>query len=186
MKSKDIENYIFDYNSLNDNEKEDLIENIEDYLENLDVYKTLDCYIKYSDIKYLKGKSDDILNLIKELINKKIENLSLIKVIDLYIKLFNKTLIVSDSFMASKNILDVMSFNISDDEYIKKEIEKRNISRDEYIDTLKKDLDKYLGVIESYNKTYNYLDKLQDDILVFIESKLITLNEQEKYYLIQN
>ncbi len=186
MKTKEIESYIFDYEDLLDDEREELIKGIEDNLEDVDVYKILDCFFKYSDKKYLKGKVEDILNLLKKIINKKIETLSLIKVIDLYIKLFNKTLIVSDTLMASKNILAVMSYNISDNEYIKKEITKKKLSREEYVATLKKDLDKNLAVIESYKKTYNYLDKLQDDILVFIESKLAIVKDQEKYYLIQN
>ena len=63
---------------------------------------------------------------------------------------------------------------------------KKNISKEEYINSLKKDLDKSLLVIDEYNKTYNYLDNLQDDILIYIESSLTKIENQDKYYLIQN
>ena len=88
--------------------------------------------------------------------------------------------------MTSKNILSVVSYNISDDEYINKELDKKKETKEEYVNNLKKNLDKNISVMDSYKKTYNYLDKLQDDILIYIESKLASIKDQEKYYLIQN
>ncbi len=186
MNKEEIERYIFKYNDLTDKEREELLDNIKEYFSNLDPYKVLDCCFKYSNSKYFKGKNDDILEILKETINKKLDNLSLIKVIDLYIDLFNRTLIVSDTLMASKNILAVMSYNLQDDEYIKKEIDKKHLSKEEYVNNLKGNLDKNILVIEGYNKNYNYLDKIQDDILIYIESKLVKIENQDKYYLIQN
>ena len=186
MNNERIEEYIFRYDELTDKEREEILDSLKESLSNLDSYKILDCYFKYSNRKYLKGKSDSILNLLKEEINKKIDNLSLIKVIDLYIDLFNRTILVSDTLMASKNILAVLSYNLQDDEYIKREMDKNNVSKEEYVSKLKGDLDKNILVIEGYNKTYNYLDTLQDDILIYIESKLDKIENQDKYYLIQN
>ena len=62
----------------------------------------------------------------------------------------------------------------------------KHLSKEEYVSKLKGDLDKNILVIEGYNKTYNYLDTLQDDILIYIESKLDKIENQDKYYLIQN
>ena len=186
MKNEIVEKYIFNYDNLDEEERKNIYNEIKDSLDNLDLYKVLDFCLKYSDRKYIKGKNSNILNLGKEVINNRLNSLSLIKVIDLYIELFNKTIIVSDSLMASKNILDVMSYNLQDEEFIKREMDKKHVSKEEYVSNLKRDLDKNIGIIDSYNKSYDYLDKLQDDILVYIEEKLENIEGQDKYYLIQN
>ncbi len=186
MENEMVENYIFNYDNLDEEERQDIYDAIKDSLESLDLYKVLDFCLKYSDRKYIKGKNSNILDLGKEVLNQGLNSLSLIKVIDLYIELFNKTIMVSDSLMASKNILDVMSYNLQDEEFIKREMDKKHVSKEEYVSTLKRDLDKNIGIIDSYNKSYDYLDKLQDDILVYIEEKLENIEGQDKYYLIQN
>ena len=186
MKNEIVEKYIFNYDNLDEDERKNIYNEIKDSLDNLDLYKVLDFCLKYSDRKYLKGKNSNILDLGKEVINNRLNSLSLIKVIDLYIELFNKTIMVSDSLMASKNILDVMSYNLQDEEFIKREMDKKHVSKEEYVSNLKRDLDKNIGIIDSYQKNYDYLDKLQDDILVYIEGELENIEGQDKYYLIQN
>ena len=79
-----------------------------------------------------------------------------------------------------------MSYNLQDEEFIKREMDKKHVSKEEYVSNLKRDLDKNIGIIDSYNKSYDYFDKLQDDILVYIEGELENIEGQDKYYLIQN
>ena len=166
MNNNIIDSYVNEFDMLNEEEKKDRLKEIDIYLDKLDLNKLLELF---------KNKSIS-----------KLDELSLIKVIDLYIELFNKTLTVEDTLMASKNILSVMSYNISDNNYIENEIRKKKISKDEYLDILKKDLDKYVALIDNYNKTHDYLDSLQDKFLIYIETKLENIESRDKYYLIQN
>ena len=185
--SSQIESFISKINSLSDEQRKDKLVEIGNSLDNLDLYKLMDIVYKYTDALFLKDNNlNDLLELFKDKVISKLSDLSLIKVIDLYIELFNKTIMVSDSLMASKNILDVMSYNLQDEEFIKREMDKKHVSKEEYVSNLKRDLDKNIGIIDSYNKSYDYLDKLQDDILVYIEEKLENIEGQDKYYLIQN
>ena len=178
-----IDDYVMDFDKLSDEEKKNQLNEIAKYLDKLDLNKLIDIIFKYV---FTNIDLNDLLELIKDKIINKLNELSLIKVIDLYIELFNKILTVEDTLMASKNILSVMSYNISDNNYIESEINKKKISKDEYLDILKKDLDKYVALINNYNKIHDYLDNLQDKFLVYIETKLENIESKEKYYLIQN
>ena len=183
MNNNIIDSYVNEFDMLNEEEKKDRLKEIDIYLDKLDLNKLMDIIFKYV---FINIDLNELLELFKNKSISKLDELSLIKVIDLYIELFNKTLIVSDTLMASKNILAVLSYNLQDDEYIKREIDKNKVSKEEYVSKLKEDLDKNILIIEGYNKTYNYLDKLQDNILIYIEDKLSKIGDQDKYYLIQN
>ena len=178
-----IDDYVMEFDKLSDEEKKNQLNEIAKYLDKLDLNKLIDIIFKYV---FTNIDLNDLLELFKDKSINKLNELSLIKVIDLYIELFNKTLTVEDTLMASKNILSVMSYNISDNNYIESEINKKKISKDEYLDILKKDLDKYVALIDNYNKIHDYLDNLQDKFLVYIETKLENIESKEKYYLIQN
>ena len=182
-----IESYILNINNLSDDQKNSQLKEIGNSLDNLDLYKLMDIVYKYTDANFLKDNNlNDLLELFKDKVISKLSDLSLIKVIDLYIELFNNTLIASDTMMASKNILAVMSYNISSDTYIEKELEKKNISKEEYLANLKKDLDKNVEIIDNYTRTYEFLDSLQDKFLIYIEVAFDKIESQEKDYLIQN
>ena len=182
-----IESYILNISNLNEEQRKDKLIEIGNSLDNLDLYKLMDIVYKYTDANFLKDNNlNDLLELFKDKVISKLSDLSLIKVIDLYIELFNNTLIASDTMMASKNILAVMSYNISSDTYIEKELEKKNISKEEYLANLKKDLDKNVEIIDNYTRTYEFLDSLQDKFLIYIEVAFDKIESQEKDYLIQN
>ena len=182
-----IESYILNINSLSDKQRKDKLIEIGDNLDNLDLYKLMDIVYKYTDAEFLKDNNlNDLLELFKDKILSKLSDLSLIKVIDLYIELFNNTLMASDTMMASKNVLAVMSYNISSDAYIEKELEKKNISKEEYLANLKKELDKNVKIIDNCTRTYDFLDSLQDKFLIYIEVAFDKIESQEKEYLIQN
>ena len=185
--SSQIESFISKINSLSDEQRKDKLVEIGNSLDNLDLYKLMDIVYKYTDALFLKdNKLNDLLELFKDKIISKLSDLSLIKVIDLYIELFNNTLVASDTMMASKNVLSVMSYNISSNTYIEKELEKKNITKEEYLSNLKKDLDKNVEIIDNYTKTYEFLDSLQDKYLIYIEIAFDKIKNQEKEYLIQN
>ena len=182
-----IESYILNINNLSEEQRKDKLIEIENSLDNLDLYKLMDIVYKYTDANFLKDNNlNNLLELFKDKVISKLSDLSLIKVIDLYIELFNNTLIASDTMMASKNVLAVMSYNISSDSYIAKELEKKNISKEEYLANLKKDLDKNVEIIDNYTRTYEFLDSLQDKFLIYIEVAFDKIESQEKDYLIQN
>ena len=182
-----IESYISNINNLSEEQKKNQLIEIGNSLDNLDLYKLMDIVYKYTDAIFLKDNNlNDLLELFKDKVISKLSDLSLIKVIDLYIELFNNTLIASDTMMASKNVLAVMSYNISSDAYIAKELEKKNISKEEYLANLKKDLDKNVEIIDNYTRTYEFLDSLQDKFLIYIEVAFDKIENQEKDYLIQN
>lgn len=182
-----IESYILNINNLSEEQRKDKLIEIENSLDNLDLYKLMDIVYKYTDANFLKDNNlNNLLELFKDKVISKLSDLSLIKVIDLYIELFNNTLIASDTMMASKNVLAVMSYNISSDSYIAKELEKKNISKEEYLANLKKDLDKNVEIIDNYTRTYEFLDSLQDKFLIYIEVAFDKIESQEKEYLIQN
>ncbi len=182
-----IESYILNISNLNEEQRKDKLIEIGNSLDNLDLYKLMDIVYKYTDANFLKDNNlNDLLELFKDKVISKLSDLSLIKVIDLYIELFNNTLIASDTMMASKNILAVMSYNISSDTYIEKELEKKNISKEEYLANLKKDLDKNVEIIDNYTRTYEFLDSLQDKFLIYIEVAFDKIESQEKDYLVQN
>ncbi len=183
MNNNIIDSYVNEFDMLNEEEKKDRLKEIDIYLDKLDLNKLMDIIFKYV---FINIDLNELLELFKNKSISKLDELSLIKVIDLYIELFNKTLTVEDTLMASKNILSVMSYNISDNNYIENEIRKKKISKDEYLDILKKDLDKYVALIDNYNKTHDYLDSLQDKFLIYIETKLENIESRDKYYLIQN
>ena len=182
-----IESYILNINNLSEEQRKDKLIEIENSLDNLDLYKLMDIVYKYTDANFLKDNNlNNLLELFKDKVISKLSDLSLIKVIDLYIELFNNTLMASDTMMASKNVLAVMSYNISSDTYIAKELEKKNISKEEYLANLKKDLDKNVEIIDNYTRTYEFLDSLQDKFLIYIEVAFDKIESQEKDYLIQN
>ena len=183
MNNNIIDSYVNEFEKLNEEEKQNKLKEIDTYLDKLDLNKLIDIIFKYV---FTNIELNELLELFKNKSISKLDELSLIKVIDLYIELFNKILIVEDTLMASKNILAVMSYNISDNNYIENEIKKKKISKDEYLDILKKDLDKYVALIDNYNKTHEYLDSLQDKFLIYIETKLENIESRDKYYLIQN
>ena len=185
--SSQIESFISKINSLSDEQRKDKLVEIGNSLDNLDLYKLMDIVYKYTTAEFFKDNDlNDLLELFKDKIISKLSDLSLIKVIDLYIELFNNTLVASDTMMASKNVLSVMSYNISSNTYIEKELEKKNITKEEYLSNLKKDLDKNVEIIDNYTKTYEFLDSLQDKYLIYIEIAFDKIKNQEKEYLIQN
>ena len=182
-----IESYISNINNLSEEQRKDKLIEIGNSLDNLDLYKLMDIVYKYTDAIFLKDNNlNDLLELFKDKVISKLSDLSLIKVIDLYIELFNNTLMASDTMMASKNVLAVMSYNISSDAYITKELEKKKVSKEEYLANLKKDLDKNVEIIDNYTRTYEFLDSLQDKFLIYIEVAFDKIESQEKEYLIQN
>ena len=183
MNNNIIDSYIAEFYNLNEEEKKDRLNEIDKYINKLDLNKLMGITFKYV---FTNIDVTDMLELFKNKILDKLDKLSLIKVIDLYIELFNKTLISEDTLMASKNILSVMSYNISDNNYIESVISKKKISKEEYLEILKKDLDKYVSLIDTYTKTHDYLDNLHDKFLIYIETKLENIENQDKYYLIQN
>lgn len=187
MENNKIESYISELNNLSELQKKERILEIDKYLDTLDLYKLMNVIFEYSNVDYIKENDlSSLFELFKDKVISKLDDLSLIKIIDLYIQLFNKTIIVSDILMASKNLLDIMSYNISDDSYIEKELEKKKISREEYLNILKKELDNNVKTIDAYTKTYDFLDNLQDKFLIYIEVSLDKIEKQEKEYLIQN
>ena len=154
---------------------------------NLSMNELINLFADYASCKYITNdKTPNLLNAIIDTISNKLSSMSLIKVIDLYIVFFNKSLLIEDTMIGSKNILSVMSYHISDEGYIEKEIKKKKITKDKFIDNCKKDLTTYSSMIDLNEKILSFYNNLLDKILLFIESNLHKITNQEKKYLFDN
>ena len=114
-----INSYLKEFEKLTEAETNSNIEIIKKKLETMPITDLMHLYIIYTTSKY---DTKALLNCISSLIISKLDTLSLIKTIDLYTIIFNQILLVEDSLMAEKNILSVMSFELSNEEFIEKEI----------------------------------------------------------------
>ena len=180
--TKLIEDYLKALNSNDSNNSNDSLTIIKNGLEKLQVNDLVKLFICYTNFKYVdKYNIKELIHILVQEIMKKLDNISLIKVIDLYIMFFNKSLVVEDVLTANKNILSVMSFDISNSEYIESKIQKKNISREKFIDNCKKELAIYANSTSVNENISSYLDEVQEKLLTYIDEnaslKLLDLSE---------
>ena len=155
------------------------LEILKDALNSLQINDLVKLYACYTSFKAL-------INLLASSIIEKLDTLSLIKVIDLYIMFFNRSLLIEDTMIGNKNILSVMSFDISNEEYIASKIKKKNISKEKFIENCKKELAAYANSTSITEAINNYLEEIEENILAYIDIKIEKLEGQEKKYFIEN
>ena len=163
------------------------LEILKDALSTLQINDLVKLYACYTSFKYVnKYDVKALINLLSSSIIEKLDTLSLIKVIDLYIMFFNRSLLIEDTMIGNKNILSVMSFDISNEEYIASKIKKKNISKEKFIENCKKELAAYANSTSITEAINNYLEEIEENILAYIDIKIEKLEGQEKKYFIEN
>ncbi|MBQ8892478.1 MAG: hypothetical protein IJ068_06430 [Bacilli bacterium] len=177
-----IENLIKGYNGEENNV-------LNTYIEGLDLNGLVNFYLKCSNhllFQKYSNSMNDILTSIYNKIMKKLPETSLLEVMDVYFNIFTESLYVEDSIEANQNIINVRNYNLNDDFFIEYESKRRKMSKDEFIENYSKSMEYYEEDKLYLKSVFDYLDKLQLNVLEYLNKMLHNLTDTERHlYLIK-
>ena len=174
-----IENLIRKYDNLSSN---DLVT----YIDGLNLDGLVKFYLKCSNHLYFKryNSMNNILELISNKIKEKLNTVSILELIDIYTNIFIDTLNVEDSIESNNNVINVRKTNLEDNFFVQYESSKKNLSREEFIDSYVKTID-YYEQNSLYLKTvFSFIDNLQKEISDYIDSVLEKISDDDKHALL--
>ncbi len=163
----------------------DLLKEIETELSILSLKELVDTYIKYSRVNYLKNSYlNSLLNLIFENIQLKIKDGNPIEIIDMHADLFSSMLSIEDNIESYKNIIQVRTYNLTDPFFISNKTDKNN--QENFIQEYKKEIEAFKETLNISQSSFNYLDKLYNLFMEYLDNILVSLKEDESNSLIRD
>lgn len=188
-----IDNYFKYVNSKEDYQKkysdsfENLIKNIKDLLVNLSLGDLIELYLRYvTNLSIFKNNNQEfIFNLLYETIVNKLNTVSLMKVFDLYGNIFISSLDLEEHIESNQNIINARNYNLQDEYYIERQITKKSTTKEAFLKEYMLELESYVKHEKVLERAFSNLDKLQNGILIYVETKLKSLTEEEKMQLLE-
>ena len=188
-----IDNYFKYVNSKEDYQKkysdsfETIIKNIKDLLVNLSLSDLIELYLRYvKDLSVFKNDNQDfIFNLLYEAIISKLSTVSLMKVFDLYANIFVNSTDLEEHIESNQNIINARNYNLQDEYYIERQITKKSTTKEAFLKEYMLELESYVKHEKVLERAFSNLDKLQNGILIYVETKLKSLTEEEKMQLLE-
>lgn len=164
-----------------------VLEELQNNLSSLSLNELIELYQKYAtNINIQREKTPiEIFDLLYQIIIIQLNEVSLMKEIDLYADFFNKILDFEETINTYQNIVSAKSFYANDEYYIERQISKEKLSKEELLKQKRGELEYYIQILTTLEKSYNILDKLQDAILVNIESRIDRSKEDENSHLLE-
>lgn len=188
-----IDNYFKYVNSKEDYQKkysdsfETIIKNIKDLLVNLSLGDLIELYLRYvTNLSIFKNDNQEfIFNLLYETIVNKLNTVSLMKVFDLYGNIFISSLDLEEHIESNQNIINVRNYNLQDEYYIERQTTKKGTTKEAFLKEYMLELESYINHEKVLERAFSNLDKLQNAILIYVETKLKSLTEEEKMQLLE-
>ena len=188
-----IDNYFKYVNSKEDYQKkysdsfENLIKNIKDLLVNLSLGDLIELYLRYvTNLSIFKNNNQEfIFNLLYETIVNKLNTVSLMKVFDLYGNIFISSLDLEEHIESNQNIINARNYNLQDEYYIERQTIKKRTTKEAFLKEYMLELESYVKHEKVLERAFSNLDKLQNAILIYVETKLKSSTEEEKMQLLE-
>lgn len=156
----------------------------EEFLESLNsmsAKELLGLFIQYTSINSLDENKNihEFLGILYEVYLEKIEKLSFLETLELYVEIFNKVYGLDLEMSKTKNILNTRIYNLEDDYYIEREANKSRVTKEEFLKKYRDNLETFKQDIDKYNRVFVYMDCLQNDMLIELERKIVSLQNNE-------
>ena len=107
------------------------------------------------------------------------------KVFDLYGNIFISSLDLEEHIESNQNIINVRNYNLQDEYYIERQSTNKGTTKEAFLKKYMLELESYINHEKVLERAFSNLDKLQNAILIYVETKLKSLTEEEKMQLLE-